>query len=230
MNEILTFSATFYYTDLLLLATSTIAFLFSIINSTGKPQLKLLPVYLFSSMLQSTFTLLDIIFPNIPTIQGHSLSNLLISAFILIEYLTVTTIFYKYIVSNRIRRFLKLNCIAYIICFFTYHLIFKTDRIEVEHFYLLHAAFVLIPPSAFIYWIFKSEPIFDLKNFPPFWLTIGTYSCILGTLPIFAIGDTIFNIESKDLQLELFAINNISYTIFFLLIIKAYRCKQIPLA
>lgn|SRR5574343_144052 len=226
MKEILEFSSTFFYTDILLLGTSIFAFVASLIYYKKKEKLKLIPIYLLISILQSSFTILDFVFPNMPTIYGHSFSNVLVSVFILFEYLIITWVFYNYIESQKIRYFLKLNSIGYIISFAIYHIIFKTNRIETEHFFVIHALFILIPPSSFVYWVFRSDPLFDLKNLPPFWLTIGIYSCTLGTLPIFVIGDVIFNSDSNNLQLELFAINNISYIIFFLLIIKAYRCNQ----
>lgn len=226
MKEVINFSATFYYTDFILLVTGIIAFVISTLSINRDKKLALIPLYLLTSVLQTSFAFLELIYPEVFDQVKFSISQLLVSAFVLIEYYTIAHVFYEHISSKKIKKYITYASVLYLMIFCGYHLFIKSDRLEMGYFYLIHATFVLLPPALFIFWLFKSEPLFDLINLPPFWITIGAFICFLGTIPIFLIGSMIFDESSKNLHLELFAINNICYTIFFILIIRAIKCTK----
>jgi hypothetical protein len=225
MKDFLAASSNYFYSDILLIACSLLASIVGFMNRFRYRELTFFYLYPFFSFIQSTFVPAISYLTDLSADFLDSLINLSILAFMMFEFFIVS---FYYVRVLALRRF-KISVIALATI---YLIFFLTDRIVANPWYrpslesyLFQSLFVLTPAVFYSITLIKSPPNESLTNSPTFWITVGTLIYFLGTLPIYIVTNFVLNDHGNIVESSLFSINYFCYSIFFILILRAYLCK-----
>ena len=148
-----------------------------------------------------------------------------------IEFLALFFVIRNSINSDKIRKGLSILLpvfISSIIIFFIYYRMIGHQEIDQYFLQTIFTiqAFILCVACIFYYKdLFKTEPKLDLTRQPSFWAVTGLAFFMLCTFP-FSIWGLYLVKANRELYNQLYSLFNIFYCILFLMIIKAYFCKQ----
>lgn len=185
--------------------------------------LEYLFIYPLSSIIES-FSM-DLSYLNIPMINSNLpiVINWFIMSFLIVEFFTLTHVLLKYSPPNYIFKIpiLIIYSLAHLVFFF----ISQYWSQDVERFYIVQSSLILAPALIFMFSMFNDEKIHDLKNYPPFWISLGVILYSLCTFPITLAKDIFFTPMGLMKNLDLYSINNICYALLFILLTKSVLCK-----
>ncbi len=97
-----------------------------------------------------------------------------------------------------------------------------------HNFYVIESLVLLFCCICYFVELFKSPPVLKLTDTFNFWVSSGLLFYLFGTFPITLITNYFFS-TSTLLYENLFTIINIFYILMFLMIVRAYLCKQVKL-
>lgn len=205
------------------IASAAMATTFCYIYRNKHEKLRFLFIYPLASILES-FSM-DLTYLNISYLNQNIsiVINCSIMIFLAIEFFTLGIILFNY--SNHRRSFSKIIFGIYSIAYFVFFLISKQWSIDVERFYIIQSSLILAPALIFMYNLFNDDNIYELKDYPPFWICLGVILYSLCTFPITIAKDLFFLPKGSMKNLDLYSINNICYTLLFILLIKSVLCK-----
>lgn len=226
IDLILDYSKSLYYTDLIELAISIIAYVFCIVNKNKIQGIREFSIYPLSSSLQLIFNLiLTIATQYIDIHLANQLSLFSIESFLLIEVYTFYKLFHLYTTNNKLKKILKIIVIIFIFQHSITHILNFSSIIE-KIIYNINSVVVLSLASVQLYNFFSSNKIKILFSHPIFWIIVGVYIYFLATIPIFSILEYIISDTSGNI-FGLYSINHIAYSILFILIVIATKCKKV---
>ena len=146
----------------------------------------------------------------------------LLAEFFLIYYFVLNTLKIK-----SIRKFLYVIQVAYALIVLILWLAFKNFFQLALNLYPFQTIFILIPIATYYYKLVKWPPSDKLFQIPSFWTTTGLTIYFGCTAPLFFLKDFVFSsAREHTIEVNLFLINYIAYSITFLFISKAYLCPK----
>lgn len=92
-------------------------------------------------------------------------------------------------------------------------------------FSIVNSVCIAIPCFFYFREIFKSPPLTNLIHQPAFWIVSGFLFMVVCTLPFYLLQDYIYE-NMFYLFDQMYVLNNVFYCLLFLLISKAFLCKQ----
>lgn len=228
MEQFFANSADFFYTNILAILCAFACTIMGFIKRNKFKELKLMFIYPLSSLIQTiisyTFTYF---YPNINIQKIDQYINLSINLFLLIEFISIFIFFYQVVLIGKLKKTLKLILSTYILIFFYlwyYYnplLYYPFDLVFIQALYVLLIAVICLID------LFKNNPKRSLLSEPSLWIITGSLLYFLCTLPIYIAREFVFEANGALIEEGLYSINYICYSIFFLLIIRAYLCRPI---
>jgi hypothetical protein len=185
-------------------------------------------LYPLSSLIQTIFSYALTYFCPKMNIQNIIRSiNLSINLFLIIEFISIFIFFYQVVLIGKLKKILKLILSTYILTLF--YLWYVDNPLLNYPFELvfIQAVYVLLIAIICLIDLFKNNPKGSLLNEPSLWIITGSLLYFLCTMPIYIAREFVFEANGDLIEEGLYSINYICYSIFFLLIIRAYLCRRI---
>jgi hypothetical protein len=224
-----------FYTEVALIFVLLVAFYVSIKRYKDYPLLKLFPYYtcaLLVIFINSTFA--DHVNSDINLILLNQVLSYADHSFTLLELFVFTVFFQNILFSNSAKKILTSLTILFSLYFiyvtfsdkFFPHEISESSQTRA---YTIEAVLLLLPCVVYFYELFSRDPTRILANEPAFWIVTGLFSFITCTLPISIMENYIRN-QHIHLLLELYSLFHIFYILFFVMLMRAYKCNAQSLA
>jgi hypothetical protein len=219
MDGILKYLSETYFTCTLNLLVAFLLGVVGIRYRTKHPIIKNFAYYGWASFMQ--IILYSVLYSY--NIENKALyKKISINVFILIEFIVVYQFLIQAIRYSKIKTFMLLLLPLFIIYIILLHV--KDTSFELTEVYILEAILIIVPCCIYFFQLFESSRIEDLKNTPEFWVNAGLLFYFGLTLPLFAFDNWLR--EHRILKSTgLYAINYISYSVLYMLIIKGYLCN-----
>lgn len=228
MDQFLANSADFFYTNILAMLCSFACMITAFIRRNKFKELKLMFLYPLSSLIQTIISYaLTYFYPSMNIQNIIKSINLSINLFLLIEFISIFIFFYQVVLISKLKKILKLILYTYILTliflWYVYNplLYYPFDLIFIQAVYVLLIAIICLID------LFKNNPKGSLLDEPSLWIITGSFLYFLCTLPIYIAREFVFEANGDLIEEGLYSINYICYSIFFLLIIRAYLCRRI---
>ena len=222
MKELLEESVSYFYMDLISIFCALIASIIGVIMRKKYMALRFMFLYPLASFLQTSVTyFLDFILKVDTSFSTH----FSIIIFLLVEFFSLYIYYYKIIKNSSFRKILITVFIIYLSLF-----IFKWGENGFKLFmpaifYFIQSIMVLSLAIIYLFFLFIDKPKSNLLNEPSFWITIGALLYFLCTVPIYIAAKYVLGTDGFAMDKGLFSINYICYSLFFILLIRAYLCK-----
>ena len=222
MKEFLGDSAMYFYTDLISIICALIASVVGFIMRKQYRELRLMFLYPCASIFQmfNVYFLQYIL--KIESNFYYGLSN---SVFLLIEFLCFYFYYSALTKRNHLLTAIRIVPLIYLTLFILKCSEEGINSILENPLYFTQALMILTLAVIYLFFLFSDKPKHNLLNEPSFWITIGALVYFLCTVPIFVAFKYIFNNDGFKTDLNLYSINYICYSLFFLFITRAYLCK-----
>ena len=229
MKEILRYSHDALYTDLISFILSTVGLSVSIWKYRQNPKLRPLFFFFLGYVLLEIVSLL-----NVATLYYFESTRYIrrYSDFFdtVIEFFAFFFLIRNYIDSDKIKKILNPLMPFFISLIFAYFFYYKTIHIQIDQYFLqiiftIQASFLSMACILYYIDLYRKEPKLNLTILPSFWVVTGLSFLMVCTLPFSILG--LYLVKTNyTLYFQLYSIFNIFYCILFLMIIKAYFCRQ----
>lgn len=166
-------------------------------------------------------------FTNISEYSYDISVNLVLNAFLIIEFLSLFIFYQKSIKNEPLKKWLIAVISFYVITISFIWLFVRNPLRYPSEFFFVQSFFVLILGIISIIDFFKGKISHNLLNEPSLWITTGTFLYFLCTIPLYLAREFIFDERGFTIEPALYSINYICYCILFLLIIRAYLCNPL---
>ena len=235
MNEVIKDWERNFYTELIVFIFLFITLYIALKKRNLFPQLKLLPIYLISFILLHLEKYLwSIFFQDRYEFNTYHRIDILSNYVVSLIELFVFLYYFHFIIQTKKLKF-ALGLIGLIIGMFfllrLFLLLLFTNSLTVtplHNFYVIESLVLLFCCICYFVELFKSPPVLKLTDTFNFWVSSGLLFYLFGTFPITLITNYFFS-TSTLLYGNLFTIINIFYILMFLMIVRAYLCKQVKL-
>ncbi|MFM7838663.1 MAG: hypothetical protein ACKO6K_03780 [Chitinophagaceae bacterium] len=231
MKDYLETSVQYYWMDIVMFFSSLICLFICFIHRQKHKELKYIFLYPLTSFLVQglLFILYGLLhYDNYP--DGHTYLPLEVIAekfFLLTEFGCLSYYYYQIFTSTVLKR-INLGIT------FGYGIVLLVFILR-KHFFWEYTfplyyvqAFSLVALSVLgVLEIFHTDPMINLSDLPAFWIISGSLLYFSCTLPLYVAQDFIFRSDGTVLEKNLYAINYLSYALFFLLISKGILCKRV---
>ncbi len=212
----------FFYvsTQAFLMLASFYAAIVGIIYRKRFKQLKYFFIYPSVSFTETFLT--SAIARFCPEFDALVFSNFMIHLFLLVEFVIIYSFYWSILKDSKARILLKGVGVIYATSIISTWCINKTFYFNPEVFFVPQGLILLIPCFYYFFQLIRSPLPNELKTDPNFWVMLGIMAYFGCTLPLFLL-DNILDF-SNEIERKVYAINCLCYTLFFLLLIKAYLC------
>lgn len=209
-----------FYTQAFMILVAVLGIIVSVTYRGKFAALKFMPVYFSASVVQTLC-----IYYSTVSDEGKKLERVFASLFILIEFLVLYSFFHKVIVMKNLRQiqtfiFLFFGLYVVFACIFTNALFLNPDKL-----YLPQSVAILVFCLLYFLQIFSLPPKYVLPSDPAFWVATGCLFYFACTIPLFFV--EVFDLIPY--YHSIYSINYLSYSVFFVLITKAFLCNPVPL-
>ena len=222
MKELLEESSSLFYTNLIEAACALLASVIGFLLRKRHIGLRLMFIYPFSSFLQFIIYFLIYYLQHIEPFIFLFTST---KVFLIIEFLCILIFYLSVLTKKKLRRITLGISILYSL-FIAYHFIYKGISNEIPiQFYFFQSFIILFFPVIHLIDLFSDKPKPKLSDEPSFWITIGVLLYFLCVIPLYIGGRFVFGEKSITNEQGIYSINFICYSIFFLLITRAFLCK-----
>lgn len=227
METIFYYFQYYYYTNLTLYSTTWICFILSFRNRNKIPDFPYFYIYPLISLTQQTISILS------PLAQGPDaflflqINNIVINSFIGFETIFILLFFYKYFRKNKRITLVLFSLTLVFIAAFLFSGIKYSYSYNNKYVYLLGSLTLIVPSFLYFYFIFIEPAKINLFSYPVFWIsssTLLTFGCLI---PVTIVLDEISNDPNHPFDPSIYSIIYILYTLFFVLISKAFACPKI---
>jgi hypothetical protein len=214
--KLIDFLSQYYYCLGLMVLVETIALAITIRYYRRHKELRVFPYYL-------TFSLLEVWAGFIFSVAGthtplkHA-PGIIANIFMLFEYSLCNFIILRHISSKGRRRAIYINSLLFVgVLAFAisknYHFAYQAT------FFLFESVFLLLPCLLYFYELFVSVQPTPLKDQPSFWVVTGFLFLNACSIPMLM---TVA--RAGHYHAAVYSLNYILYSIFSILLIRAYRC------
>ena len=225
MYSLLYYLAETYYTPLILLSLSLATAIIGYRNRHKFNYLRLFPIYAVAAAVQIIISL-SCVFFIIPSYK--LLINYSSVAFAIIEFFIFYNLLFQIIRDKFLKRSMEVARFAFPVLTLCVWLNSSFSNFIPLSFNIINLILLLIPCLFFFYEIFNTVPSTTLANQPSFWIITGFAFMIICTLPFYLL-ENYFFINMIDLYNKICALSYVFYCLLFILICKAFLCKQIML-
>ncbi len=221
MKELLEASALYFYTDLITVLCALLATIIGFIQRKKHEGLRFMFLYPLVSLQQSVSFYIVRYFIRV---DNFFTSNFSVIVFLLVEFFCLY-IYYYIVIKNRFRKILQVVLVVYL-----FSLVYKWGEngfrlLVPNNFYFIQSIIILALAIIYLLFLFVEKPKPNLFNEPSFWITIGALLYFLCTVPIYVNTKYVFTEDGLIDDPSLFSINYICYSLFFILLTRAYLCK-----
>ena len=216
MTDLVTLLKASFYTELLMVISAFLAFLIGIVHRKKFKELRFMPLYALSSIIQIS-SLYYAIFWN-PDVEFY-LESVTGNIFILIESVVLYNFFSKIIIIRSLKTVVNILFTAfgvYVILLWSFTSSFYNYPARL---YLPQAFCILTFCFLYFFQLFRLPPTLLLLTNPTFWVATGCLFFFSCTIPLF-FAEVMFPLPTR-----IFAINYFAYSILFLLIAKSFLCR-----
>ncbi len=223
MDEVLTILESTYYTLIPMMSMQILTTIIAFYNRHKFPQLKYFEYYPLAGFIQIAICLFST--AAIPEQTAKRIVVESISIYILIEFFLIYRIMFRILQLKKLRIILKGLQTFFLLYLIGMWLLTDAFYVHSQKVFLIQGIVILIPTTLYLYQTFNQHPTDNLASDPVFWVIIGTLFLFSCTTPLFLLDIYFSNITKYNT--ELYFINNVSYSIFFIMICKGYLCKPI---
>lgn len=215
-----------YYTSLILILLAIVAIRISVRNRKENNLLKFIPAYLIFSVFQSLFNFLVILDLSYEFREAcYKINNYIILSFVVFEAFVFGNLFAHIITSKVAKKIIQGATRIFPIAITLTVISNKVDHQLFTAIYLAETGFLLIPCIIYYIEVLGGGSDYKVPDQTTFWIITGLTSFLVTTLPYVTIQDYIFKVNNKLFD-QLQTLIYLPYCIFFLLIIKAYKCPR----
>ena len=222
MEEFIINSKLYFYTDLIMAFCALLTSIVGFFLRKRHRSLKYMFLYPLASFLQIISFYFNFFHYKSNSMTAQNISILL---FILVELFCILYFYLLVLKKQRLKKVTILITVAY--C--SYAIYYASNNgvffESSPQFFLLQSFIILLFAIFHLIDLFRDIPKSRLIDEPSFWVTIGVLQYFLCTIPMYAMIEFIFNKDGFVKEPYLYSINYIGYSVFFLLIIRAYLCK-----
>lgn len=197
---------------------SLVAFIVSVKYYGRHKTLRIFPYYLGFSLLQSAadcYRHMAFKGEHIPTMLGLMVDT----AFLVFEFL-VCNLFILHFISVAGRRLILIvNAVVYVVLLIALYAV-KFPTIPFTSLFLLQSIALIPPCLVYFFELFLTVNAKSLKDQPPFWIVTGILFLNGWSIPLYLSLDYLGAYAGSA-----FALNDVLYSILFILLIRAYRCS-----
>jgi hypothetical protein len=143
------------------------------------------------------------------------------NAFMLFEFIVCNYFILQHLSSARRRTAVKVNALIYF-CFLLSVGVRHYKSIYLSTFFFLESIFLVLPCLLYFYELFVNIHPEPLKNEPPFWIISGILFLNACSIPMLLTVGLL-----GKYSIAAFSLNFVLYSIFFILIIRAYCCTPV---
>lgn len=209
-----------------MLIASIICTIYGFIKRNKFKELKWLFIYpLFSSIQTILDFLVGYVFNEIPTESRSLTHSYSINFFLAIEFFSIYLYIYLSTEADKFKKILGVLFVLYFLIILISWFVYKGLSKYPFNLIFIQAFLILLLAIIRLIDLFKNTPTINLFNTPSFWIIIGSLFYFLCTLPIYIARNFVFLADGYAIENGIYSINFICYSIFFLLIIRAYLCK-----
>jgi len=213
------FLSTHSYCKGLMILIALVTFIISLKYYGRHRILRIFSYYLGFSLLQSAVDCYRHMIgkgAHIPTLYALIVDT----AFLVFEFSVCTLFILQFISAEKRRLILKINTVLYFVLL-ALLFVLKFPDVPFAWLFLLQSI-VLVPPClVYFYELFITVNSQSLKDQPPFWIVTGILFLNSCSIPLYLSLDYLGRYADSA-----FALNDILYSIFFILMIRAYRCNS----
>lgn len=184
--------------------------------------LRLFPFYILTSSIQSLFTFLCIAYnPE----NAREINNYSIYLFIMVEFIVVYHFLFQTIKTSRLR--LVMRALQLFFWGFMIYIWYETRfyKLVPPGLTIINCICIAIPCIFYFYEIFTRAPLISLTQQPDFWIATGFLFMVVCTLPFYCL-ETFITENMITSYNQVYTLNYFFYCLLFLLITKAFLCKQ----
>jgi len=215
------------FLDLILI----IAFIISVKKKNKHRILRFIPIYILALLVVYFTVEVYLVFPLEKRRKLVRFDFFLDHLFTLIELLIFSDFFYKVLLSSFLRKVVRTLTSLFILIFIMGTLLKSQLQLNTAHkmintFYTFQAIFLILFCILYFIELFKKPPVLNLFEEPSFWVTTGLFFFTSCTLP-YSLLENQIDLNYHEYAVELFAIFHVFYSLFFIMIIRAYLCKPI---
>lgn len=222
MYSLLYFLAETYYTPLILLSLSLATVIIGYHNRHKFAYLRLFPIYAVASTIQIIISLCCIFF----IIPSYKLIiNFSSIAFTIIEFLIFYDLLFHIIRDKFLTRSMEVSRIVFLVLTLCVLLTSSFSNVIPLSFNVINLILLIIPCLFFFYEVFNTSPSIPLSYQPAFWIITGFAFMIICTLPFYLLEKYFFH-NMINLYNKISALTYAFYCLLFILICKAFLCKQ----
>ena len=221
-----------FFTELLLVVVILIALCIALLNRKKHRALRYFPYY-FICLLAVFVSLYVNIYSR--KIYAFSLTRFnfhhYIDYFSTLVELVVFVHFFTIVIENKLFKKVSYSLVLFFTIYYLIELyldkrfirsISETTQARV---YTIESLILLLPCFFYFYELFKKPPILNLRQEPSFWIASGLSFFVTCTLP-YSLLENYLRQNYLYLMTALYSVFYIFYILLFLMIIKAYTCRQ----
>ncbi len=227
METIFYYFQYYYYSNLILYSTTWICLILSYRNRNKIPEFPYFYLYPLISLVQQTISILSPLAPSSDAFLFLQINNVAINTFVGFETIFILLFFYKFFKQNKkIAHLLFSITLLFIIAFFITGIKYSYSYNN-KYVYIFGSLTLIVPSFLYFYFIFLEPAKINLFSHPVFWIsssTLLTFGCLV---PITIVLDEISNDPNQSFDPSIYSIIYILYTLFFVLISKAFTCPKI---
>lgn len=215
--KVLSYLSGDYCKDILI--AMSLAALFVGIKHYGQRELRVFTYYILFSLVQDLtdlYRVLEGVNKPIPEMVQGWLSNL----FTLFEFVVFNYFILSHVTGRKRRSAIRIVAGIFLLLFFESIIVHHSYLVDYRVFYLSESVFLTIPCLIYFYELFVDIRNYPLKDRSAFWIITGTLFVNCCGIPIYLMWRYLDRYAGSALDL-----NYLLYTLFFVLLIKAYRCK-----
>jgi hypothetical protein len=222
-SDILVYFGQNYCSRAIMALTAGTAFVVSVRYYRRHPSLRIFCYYIAFALLQSASNIYKFVADGSDSFEIESVPGdiaIVVADLFMIFDVLVFSYFIHFCVTGRWRRrIIKINAVLFLCILLLYHIL--TIRFFFhEAFFYLASIFLMLPCLFYYYELFLGINNKPLKNQPSFWIVTGIFLLRAADTPLLLLlGHLGSAMEAA------WALNYILYSIFFILLVRAYRCR-----
>ena len=211
-----TFLAQSFYCAVLMMLLTAAALIISIVYRSRHRDLRIFTWYLALALMEDISTLFAL--PVTPELNFRVfLAIILTFGFLLLDFIVCNLFILRYIGSKLRRRIIRINGLLFF-GVLTFEVTATRPKTS-AFFFVTDCVFLVVPCLFYFYELFSKLNLRPLKDQPSFWVITGILFLHACDIPLFLTVPFLENYQGAA-----YTLNYILFSIFFVLLIRAYLC------
>jgi hypothetical protein len=210
-----------YFVAIMLL-TAMLATIIGTLRTLKRSLLRYFPIYTGAGVVQILFSSSAF---STPGKYYLIWLNFTINIFILIEFIVIYLFYFSLIRNRTVKQLMKIIFCCFPLFLISYWIIinpFASDKLSIVA--ICEALCIIFPSLTYLFQFFTQNPNLKLTDESSFWVTIGILFYFNTTFPFYIFRDYMYEHGYLG-ELTEIAFNGLCYSMYFVLIIRAFLCE-----